>query len=189
MDEKETEDSGSIMETTVNHDRAIEVLIAGGTHDEAAAAAGVTHVVTVTRWANGHPGFQAALNRRRSELVAEQIDRVRRIDGLALGLVMADLENGDGEVAMQWIKARGLSQIDTSAVGPTDPDAVVEERTVKRAAEVQAERRGHGHGRDAGAQLIRLGRRPRNSARHDQARDHKRVEDAPDLRRMDTVQR
>ena len=47
---------------------AIEALIGGSSIQEAADAAGVNRV-TVSRWRNHHPEFQAELNRRRDEKI------------------------------------------------------------------------------------------------------------------------
>ena len=59
---------------------AIDLLAAGATATAAAAAVEVTRQ-TVSGWKNRHPGFQAALNLRRFELIAgarRQDSRTRR---------------------------------------------------------------------------------------------------------------
>ncbi len=101
--------------TSIKQDRAIDALLAGKTHEEAAAAAGVTRG-TVTRWLKGHPGVQTALNARRAELEAEPADLIRRIDAGALALVAERLENGDADMATQWIRARGRGRVDSAVV-------------------------------------------------------------------------
>lgn len=49
---------------------AVNALIAGGTHEDAALASGV-HRVTVTRWVNHHPAFVAEMNRVRADLASK----------------------------------------------------------------------------------------------------------------------
>ena len=59
--------------------RALDVLANGGTHADAAEAAGV-HRVTVTKWCNSHPAFKADRNRRRSEMSFALADKAAQID-------------------------------------------------------------------------------------------------------------
>ena len=62
---------------------ALDALLAGTTHAEAATAAGVARE-TVSRWITQHRAFQAALNRRRAALAAEHADVLRRLTSEAL---------------------------------------------------------------------------------------------------------
>ena len=66
-----TDDYSWLREVSDRQVLAIDTLVAGGTHQEAAAAAGV-HRVTVSNWARRHPGFMAEVNRRRGELRAQR---------------------------------------------------------------------------------------------------------------------
>jgi hypothetical protein len=93
----------------------------------AGEAAGVTRQ-TVSSWVNHHPGFQAALNARRRELLDRRADAIRHADGLALSLVVDALDRGDVEVAARWLQARRLSEVDTARIGPVDVQAVVQTR-------------------------------------------------------------
>ena len=104
---------------------AIDVLIAGGTHSEASEAAEV-HRVTVSRWVTKVPGFEAELNRRRTELLSERADRIRALDGQALAVVAAQIDDGDPAVAMQWLRLRRIGAVPAEAIGPTDPDHVID---------------------------------------------------------------
>ncbi|MCH7901630.1 MAG: hypothetical protein IH818_12085 [Acidobacteria bacterium] len=78
--------------------KAVDALLAGQTHAEAAELAGV-HRVTVSRWATKHPAFRVELNRRRQELLDQRVDRIRRLDALALDVVSDQLEDRDPAVS------------------------------------------------------------------------------------------
>jgi hypothetical protein len=101
---------------------AIDALLAGDTHAQAADKAGV-HRVTVSKWVAGHPAVQAELNRRRRELSEARAARLRELDETALDAVAAQLDASDPEFALKWLKLRGLNV--TAASGPTDPEAII----------------------------------------------------------------
>jgi hypothetical protein len=103
---------------------AIEALVTGATHTEAAEKAGV-HRVTVSNWVNKHPGFQAELNRRRDELNEQRTARLRELDTAALEAVATRLEAEDSEFAMKWLKFRGLNATTFPNAGPTDPEDII----------------------------------------------------------------
>jgi hypothetical protein len=71
---------------------AADALATGSTHEAAAELAGVTRE-TVTRWANHHPAFRAALDSYRHALAAEQADTARRLRGKALAVVERRLDD------------------------------------------------------------------------------------------------
>ena len=82
---------------------AIDTLITGGTHAEAAEAAGV-HRVTVSNWATKVPGFKAELNRRRAELLSGTSDRIRELDSQALAIVAASAPVPVDEIVFKFDK-------------------------------------------------------------------------------------
>jgi len=117
---------------------AVDALLTGADQETAASAAGV-HRVTVNRWANHHPEFQAELNRRRRQLVDQQMDRVRHIDNLALENLMRRVQAGDESASELWLKMRGLAAFDTSKIWPTDSDAIIGKQVTKRLHQVNIE--------------------------------------------------
>jgi len=119
---------------TPSQRKALAVLAAGGTHKDAADAAGV-HRVTVSNWSSRHPGFRAETNRVRTELADVQRDRIRHIDDLALSAFQERIEAGDVSAINTWIKARGLAKIDTSGIGPTNSEQLLDEELTRRVAD------------------------------------------------------
>lgn len=102
---------------------ALGVLFSGGTHEDAARAAGV-HRVTVTRWANHHPAFIAEHNRFRVDLQEILRLKMERASGSALDVVQGALERGDVGVALRWLQL--VCPLRQPAPGPTDSRDVVE---------------------------------------------------------------
>ena len=125
---------------------AIEALISGSDHQGAADKAGV-HRVTISNWVNHHPGFIAELNRKRLEILSQRDDQIRKMDALALTHLMNQFEAGDDSAIQMWIKARGLAKVDTSEIGITDSEAVVQ---------IQVERRAHVIQEEYNNELLRL---------------------------------
>ncbi len=121
-----------LMSVNPSQERAIEVLLSGGTQQEAAAAAGVSRE-TVNRWRNRHPGFIAELNQQRHNRALEFQDRLRDMDGKALTIVADALGSGDRAAALMWIKARTLSAISTEPSGPRTADEVLDVEAANRA--------------------------------------------------------
>lgn len=111
----------ALVRLTPIQQRAVEVLTAGGTHDQAGQAAGVTRE-TVTRWAGHHPGFRAALNLYRATLAQEQIDTTRRIRGKALSGIEERLDHGKVD-PLAVLRVVGQAPL---GVGPTLPEAVLD---------------------------------------------------------------
>lgn len=96
----------SLLQLTESQISALEIIETGGTHEDAANAAGV-HRVTVTKWCHHHPAFIAERNRRQIER-AEQVSVL--IDTLtirAIEVVTAAIETGDESIAMQWLRLIG----------------------------------------------------------------------------------
>jgi hypothetical protein len=96
----------SLLQLTESQISALEIIESGGTHEDAASAAGV-HRVTVTKWCHHHPAFIAERNRR-------QIERAEQVSVLtdtltirAIEVVTAAIETGDESIAMQWLRLIG----------------------------------------------------------------------------------
>lgn len=119
--------SEELMTTTPSQDLAIDTLAAGGTTIEAADVAGVTRQ-TVSAWRNNHPGFIAALNTRRRDLLDERADRVRDLDAQALAVIASAIGDGNTDVAMAWVKSRHLHTVDVITVGPTSASDVIDHK-------------------------------------------------------------
>ena len=82
---------------------AIDTLLTGATHREAAEAAGVART-TVTEWVNHQGGFRSELERRRRERAAEVNDRVGAAVGQALRVVKEHLDAGDLRAALGLLR-------------------------------------------------------------------------------------
>ena len=82
---------------------AIDTLLTGATHREAAEAAGVART-TVTGWVNHRGGFRSELERRRRGRAAEVNDRVGAAVGQALRVVTEHLDTGDLRAALGLLR-------------------------------------------------------------------------------------
>ena len=78
---------------------AIDVLLTGGTHREAAEAAGVART-TVTEWVNHRSEFCRELERRRWQRAEHVNDRVSALTGRALDVIEEHLGAGDLQAAL-----------------------------------------------------------------------------------------
>jgi len=114
-----------LLNTTPVQDLAIEVLVGGGTTLSAAEEAGVARQ-TVSLWRNHHPGFKAALNSRRRELLTERADRIRDLDAQALAVMAEAIDDGDRSIALAWIKTRRLDNVDVADIGQTRAEAIID---------------------------------------------------------------
>lgn len=138
--------------TTPSQDRAIDVIIAGGTQLDAADAAGVTRQ-TVSVWCNQHPGFCASLNARRHELVAKRTDLIRDMDIEALAVIAAEIASGNITVALAFSKSRQFHTVDVTDVGWSRAESLMN----ARADEVQKRPE---HAGAFGGRSIRMEMRP-----------------------------
>ena len=114
---------------TPQQETAVDLLITGMTVTDTAAAVEVTRQ-TVSEWLNHHPGFQAALNRRRQELWVGMTDTLRGLLPTALEVLKCEL---DGEAplpaAVHVLKACGLYGGIPVPQGPTEvEDAAIAQR-------------------------------------------------------------
>ena len=125
--ERKTDDTRSyspLHALTVAQARAVDALLAGESHEQAAAAAGV-HRITVTRWANHHPAFVAAVNQGKVDRSNKLRARADELTLQALEVVEAAVRKGDTRAALTWLK---LQQIPTALpVLPVLPEDVIEQ--------------------------------------------------------------
>ena len=100
---------------------AIDALVAGATHREAAEAAGACRS-TVTGWVNHNITFIAELNQRRQSRLVASGETLHRTMAAALALLAERIDAGDAEVALALVKAVGVEHLVEAAVpGPTTP--------------------------------------------------------------------
>jgi hypothetical protein len=103
---------------------AIDALVSGVTHREAAEKAGVQRT-TVTAWCNHHIAFKAERNQRRqdrNEAAGEQLQETLCAALVHLG---EKVREGDTGAAVTIVKAVGVGHLlDAVKPGPTDPAAV-----------------------------------------------------------------
>jgi hypothetical protein len=114
---------------TPQQETAVDLLVSGMTVTDTAAAVEVTRQ-TVSEWLNHHPGFQAALNRRRQELWAGMTDALRNLLPQAVEVLKHELE-GEArlQAAVHILKCCGLYNGIPVPQGPTEvEDAEIAQR-------------------------------------------------------------
>jgi hypothetical protein len=94
----------ALVELTPAQALAVDALATGATHDEAGKVADVARE-TVTRWANYHAGFRAALDGYRHTLAIEQLDAACRLRGKALAVIEGALDLHDVDAALAVLRA------------------------------------------------------------------------------------
>ena len=103
---------------------AIDALVAGSTHLEAAKLAGVQRS-TVTGWCNKNIIFIAEWNRRRKQRLATAGERLHEVTVAALDAVMESIRDGDIAAALALIRIVGVEHLVRAAQpGPTTPMGV-----------------------------------------------------------------
>ena len=103
---------------------AIDALISGGTHREAAEAAGVQRS-TVTGWCNKNITFIAERNRRRRQRLTAAGERLHEATSTALDVVAETINGGDTAAALALIRMVGVEHLLSAAQpGPTTPMGV-----------------------------------------------------------------
>ena len=123
-----TASNNSLHELTPEQVLAVIALSTGGTHSQAAEAAGV-HRVTVSKWSNHHPAFVAALATLRRDAVMEARAAALRITRTALDVVFATIDAGDVEAAFKWLRmGSGAALVMQPAEALTSHDVVEEVR-------------------------------------------------------------
>jgi hypothetical protein len=127
----------SLLDLSGSQLTALEIIETGGTHAEAANAAGV-HRVTVTKWCHHHPAFIAERNRR-------QIERAERVAVItdaatirAIEVVTAAIDTGDAETAMKWLRLFAPRRITTHQVGVDLSGPVTAQKVIDAVAETES---------------------------------------------------
>jgi hypothetical protein len=109
---------------TPQQETAVDLLVSGKTVTDTAAAVEVTRQ-TVSEWLNHHPGFQAALNRRRQELWVGMTDTLRGLLPKALEVLKSELESETPlPAAVHVLKACGLYGTAAAPSGSTEPEEI-----------------------------------------------------------------
>ena len=105
---------------------AIDALVAGSTHREAAKLAGVQRS-TVTGWCNHNIVFIAEWNQRRRQRLAASGERLHQTMSAALNTLAASINDGDTDTALGLIRLVGVEHLlRASHPGPTTPLGVHE---------------------------------------------------------------
>jgi len=100
---------------------AIDSLVAGATHLEAAEKAGVQRS-TVTGWCNKNIIFIAEWNRRRRQRLTAAGERLHEATSTALDVVAETINSGDTATALALIRMVGVEHLLSAAQpGPTTP--------------------------------------------------------------------
>ncbi len=127
----------SLLDLSGSQLTALEIIETGGTHTEAANAAGV-HRVTVTKWCHHHPAFIAERNRR-------QIERAERVAAMAdeatvraIEVVTAAIDSGDTSTAMQWLRLAGSWHCCADQRGSDRTRPVTAQNVIDAIAETQS---------------------------------------------------
>ncbi len=97
---------------------AIDALLTGATHSEAADSAGV-HRCTVTGWANHHIGFITELNQRRQQRDQASADLLHSLIHDALQLLKQAISEGDTRSAITLLSRLDLSTIWKTGIAKT----------------------------------------------------------------------
>ena len=100
---------------------AIDALVAGSTHLEAAKLVGVQRS-TVTGWCNKNITFIAEWNRRRRQRLTAAGERLHEATSTALDVVAETINSGDTATALALIRMVGVEHLLSAAQpGPTTP--------------------------------------------------------------------
>lgn len=103
---------------------AIEELLKGATHQEAAETVGV-HRCTITDWCNHNVGFITELNQRRYYRLRTAGEKLNNTLGAALDLLTERINQGDINTAITLLKTVGVKHLlDAATPGPTTPLSV-----------------------------------------------------------------
>ncbi len=111
-------------EVTDRQSIAIDALVAGSTHLEAAKLAGVQRS-TVTGWCNKNITFIAEWNRRRRQRLTAAGERLHEVTVAALDAVAESINSGATATALALIRVVGVEHLLSAAQpGPTTPMGV-----------------------------------------------------------------
>lgn len=113
-------------ELTPEQDRAIALLMAGGTDESVAEAVGVGRQ-TVNRWKNQSPAFVARMNDCREAVRSTALDKFRGLLPLAVDRLADEIANGENgwKIALKLVEVAGFGDL-SQKIGPTDPRAIID---------------------------------------------------------------
>jgi hypothetical protein len=113
-------------------ENAIDLLILGESDREAAEAMGVTREM-VWHWRHEHPDFLAEPNWRRQALWAAARERLRALIHTAVDVIEKAVKCCDAKAAIELLEIVKLHSEVRPPEGPTDPDAILQERAQAQA--------------------------------------------------------
>jgi hypothetical protein len=123
---------------TLPQQSAVDLLASGKTDTEAAELLGL-HRTTVSKWRAYDPVFQAALNRRRAEVWASGVDRLRSLVPKALDALADELDRSGSpnrlKAAGEILRLAQLPAVAILATEPTEPEDIVRQLVMKRREE------------------------------------------------------
>ncbi len=126
-------------EVTDRQSIAIDALVAGSTHLEAAKLAGVQRS-TVTGWCNKNIIFIAEWNRRRRQRLTAAGERLHEATSTALDVVAETINSGDVRTALALIRLVGVEHLLSAARhGPTTPMGVHQDLAADLRADLMGE--------------------------------------------------
>jgi len=120
---------------SVQQQNAIDLLASGAGVVKVAEALSINRH-TITRWKMKNPIFIAALNSKRKELWSEAHERLRAMVSKAMDVMEQALEDGDGKVAVEVIKAVGIYGSVGAPKGSTSTDEVMTQLAEQYAKEL-----------------------------------------------------
>lgn len=108
---------------TPDQSKALALLMEGKSDGEAAEACGVTPA-TVAKWRTYDPYFQAAMNRRRTELRGSASARLLAMVPKALDRLEDEIDGPDGgRLALDLVKYLGVTG---APAGPIESEAIID---------------------------------------------------------------
>ena len=126
-------------EVTDRQSIAIDALVSGSTHLEAAKLAGVQRS-TVTGWCNKNITFIAEWNRRRRQRLTAAGERLHEATSTALDVVAETINSGDVRTALALIRLVGVEHLLSAARhGPTTPMGVHQDLAADLRADLMGE--------------------------------------------------
>ena len=129
---------------------AIDVLLTGGTHREAAEAAGVART-TVTEWVNHRSEFRRELERRRWQRAEQVNDRVGALTARALDVIEEHVAAGDLRAALGVLRLLPREALHRTPTPPPTAEQLEDVGAIFRARLAQLEALPNALGPDSGA--------------------------------------
>ena len=117
---------------------AIDALLTGGTHREAAAAARVART-TVTEWVSRHSEFRRELERRRYQRAEQVNDRVIELTTRSLDVVEEHLVAGDLRAALGVLRLLPREALHRASAPPLPNEQLEDVGAIFRARLAQLE--------------------------------------------------